>query len=101
MILEIAEIDVTPGAEAAFESAVAQAVELFRGAHGCRSLDLQRSIEHPSRYRLLVGWERVEDHVNGFRNSPAFQAWRALVGPHFAAPPRVEHTRSVLAGFGP
>jgi hypothetical protein len=27
----------------------------------------------------------------GFRQSPAFADWRAIVGPFFAAPPVVEH----------
>jgi hypothetical protein len=27
----------------------------------------------------------------GFRGSPAFSTWRAIVAPFFAAPPQVEH----------
>jgi hypothetical protein len=27
----------------------------------------------------------------GFRQSPAFAEWRAIVGPFFAVPPTVEH----------
>ncbi len=99
MITEIAEIDVKPGAEAAFEAGVAAAAPLFEAAKGCLSFALTRSIEHPSRYRLLVGWASVEDHTEGFRASPAFAQWRALVGPHFAAPPRVEHVAEVLKAF--
>ena len=96
MIHEIAEIDVTPGDEAAFEAAVAEAVPHFRNAVGCRSIALNRSIESPERYRLVVGWDSVDDHVIGFRESAGFQAWRGLVGRYFAKPPRVEHVASVI-----
>jgi len=52
---------------------------------------IERVIEKPGLYRLLVHWETLENHTEDFRNSQAFQDWRALVGPFFAAPPAVEH----------
>lgn len=99
MILEIVEIDVLDGHEAEFEAAVNQAAPLFQGSRGCRSFRLNRSIEKPQLYRLFVGWDTVEDHMVHFRESEAFQGWRALVGPHFANPPRVEHVNTVVDGF--
>ena len=99
MIHEIAEIEVLGGHEADFEAAVAEAGPHFKGARGCRSFALNRSVEAPQRYRLVVGWDTVEDHMVHFRESDAFQAWRALVGPHFAGPPRVEHVETVIDGF--
>ena len=99
MIFEIAEIEVKAGEEGDFEAAVAKAVPLFQRSKGCHGLELQRSIEKPSKYRLLVKWETVEDHVVHFRGAEEFQEWRKLVGPHFVSAPVVEHTRTVLAGF--
>ncbi|TPG44820.1 antibiotic biosynthesis monooxygenase [Roseomonas nepalensis] len=99
MFLEIAQIEVTPGSEPAFEEGVAKAGPLFRRARGCRGMELQRSVEFPSRYRLLVTWETVENHTVDFRGSADFQEWRRLVGDFFAAPPAVEHTRQVLKAF--
>ena len=96
MVLEIAEIEVTPGQEAAFEEGVRKARPLFQAARGYRSLELHRSIEQPSKYRLMIGWETVENHMVDFRESPAFQQWRALVGPYFASPPHVDHTNVVV-----
>lgn len=95
MFWEIAQIDVKPGEEAAFEAAVTRAVPLFRNAKGCRGVQLQRSVEHPARYRLVVDWETVEDHTVHFRGSEAFTQWRRLAGKHFASPPTVEHTYRV------
>jgi len=95
MIYEIATIEVAPEREEAFEAGVRAARPLFDAADGCRSIGLQRSIEHPSRYRLIVGWDTVDHHMVEFRNSPAFDRWRELVGPHFASPPVVEHVSDV------
>lgn len=97
MIFEVATIDVKRGSEEAFESGVAEALPLFRRAKGCHSVRLERSLETPSRYLLVVGWDTLEDHVERFRNSADFQAWRSLVGHTFAAPPLVEHMVKVLS----
>jgi heme-degrading monooxygenase HmoA len=99
MILEIAQIDVKPGLEAEFEAGAAKAAAIFKRAKGCKGMELQRSIEKPSRYRLFVRWETVENHTVDFRGSEDFKAWRALVGHCFAAGPEVEHTRQVVRGF--
>lgn len=96
MILEIAQIDVKPGEEAAFEARVGEAVAVFRQAEGCLGLELQRSIEKPSRYRVMIRWRTLENHTVDFRGSPLFQQWRALVGSHFAAPPEVEHCQVAM-----
>jgi heme-degrading monooxygenase HmoA len=99
MFWEIAQIEVKPGQEAAFEVAVGQAVPVFKNARGCKGMQLHRSVENPSRYRLVVDWQTVEDHTVHFRGSENFQEWRRLVGGFFASPPAVEHTQRVLTGF--
>jgi heme-degrading monooxygenase HmoA len=91
MILEHAAIDIHPGRQAEFEHALGQARPVIAAARGFLSLSLHRSMETPHRYVLLVGWESVEDHMVGFRQSSAFAQWRALIGPYFAAPPVVGH----------
>lgn len=96
MITEIAQIDVKPGSEAAFEAAVAEAGAVFGRSKGFHGFELHRSIEKPQRYRLLVKWETLENHTVDFRGSENFTAWRGLVGGFFAAPPEVEHTVTVV-----
>lgn len=91
MILERAAITVRDGDQEAFESAFATARELLAAAGGCESVRLLRGIESPTSYLLLVTWRRLEDHMEGFRSSPAFGEWRSLVGPFFAEPPDVQH----------
>ena len=91
MITEHALLPVIPGREAEFEVAFAEARGIICSMPGFLSLSLSRSIETPSSYLLLVEWERLEDHTIGFRQSPEYQAWRALLH-HFCDPfPVVEH----------
>ena len=99
MVLEIAQIDIKPGMESEFEAGVKAAAPIFKRAKGCTSMQLQRSIEKPARYRLFVEWQTLENHTVDFRGSPDFQEWRKLVGHCFAAPPEVEHTNQAVAGF--
>ena len=99
MILEIAQIDVKPGMEAEFEAGVKAAAPLFQRAKGCSGMQIQRSIEKPQRYRLVVKWDTVENHTVDFRGSADFQEWRKLVAHCFAVPPDVEHSSEVVKGF--
>lgn len=89
--MEIAQIEVLPGHEAAFELGVAEAKPAFARARGFLGMELHRSVEYPARYRLFVRWDTVEHHMIDFRESKDFGIWRSLAGPHFASPPQVEH----------
>src|SRR6202171_3928826 len=100
MITEIAQIDVKPGTEKDFEAAVAKARPLFLRAKGGKGFELHKSIEKPSRYRLMAKWDTLENHTVDFRGSEDFTAWRALVGQYFASPPEVEHTETVVTAAG-
>ena len=91
MIIERAQIDVRPGQEEAFEAVLAEARAVVSAARGFRGVTIARGIESPSRYLLLIEWDTIEDHTEGFRGSDAFTRWRELIGPYFAAAPDVEH----------
>jgi heme-degrading monooxygenase HmoA len=91
MVLEHALIDIRPGTGEAFEAALAEARRVIAASPGFVSLRLHRGIETPDRYLLLVEWDTLDAHVVGFRESDAFAAWRALIGPFFATPPEVVH----------
>ncbi|HUC36446.1 MAG TPA: antibiotic biosynthesis monooxygenase [Acidimicrobiales bacterium] len=96
MVLEHACVDVVEGEQGRFEEAFQRAKSIIASAPGFRSLRLDRCIETPTRYLLLVEWERLEDHTEGFRGSPAYQEWRRLLH-HFYDPfPVVEHFEPLL-----
>lgn len=92
MILEVADIRIQPGRQAEFDEAILRGIDaVIRQARGFQGWKVNKSIESPERYLLMIFWETLEDHTVHFRGSPAFAEWRAIVGPFFAAPPSVEH----------
>ncbi len=91
VITEHAELPVIPGQEADFEAAFEEAKALIAASPGFGGLTLSRCIERPSVYLLLVQWDSVEAHEVGFRGSPAYQEWRALLHHFYDPPARVEH----------
>ena len=92
MILEIADIRIHPGQQAAFDEAIQRAVATVAStARGFQGFKVNKCIETPERYILQIFWNTLEDHTVAFRQGPLFAQWRAIVGPFFAAPPLVEH----------
>jgi len=97
VITEQAVLDVKPGREAEFEDAFDTARSIIASSTGFVSLELLRCVERPSRYLLLVGWETLEDHTEGFRKSAGYEDWKELLH-HFYDPfPTVEHFSVVAA----
>jgi heme-degrading monooxygenase HmoA len=95
LILEVALLDVLPGRTHEFEKAFAEASKIISSAPGYRSHELQRCVEKPERYILLVRWNTLEDHTEGFRGSEAYGQWKRLLH-HFYDPfPTVEHFEPV------
>jgi len=96
MILEIADIRIQPGQQAAFEEAIQRGLDTVAAkAKGMRGYKVCKGIESPERYVLQIEWDTLEDHTVGFREGPLFTQWRAIVGPFFAGPPTVEHFEAV------
>ena len=97
MILELADIRIAPGQNAAFEEAIERGLRtVISHAKGFAGFKVNRGMESPERYILQIFWDTVEDHTVGFRQSEAFAQWRAIVGPFFASPPVVEHFELVI-----
>ena len=92
MILELADIRILPGKQAEFDAAIQRGVETVASrATGFRGYKVNKGIESPERYVLMIYWETLENHTVDFRGGPLFPQWRAIVGPYFAVPPVVEH----------
>jgi|NGEPerStandDraft_6_1074524.scaffolds.fasta_scaffold111878_2 heme-degrading monooxygenase HmoA len=101
MVLEFADIRIHAGRNAEFEAAIQRGLEtVISRSGGYRAHRVTRGIESPDRYMLMIWWETLEDHTVGFRGSPLFAEWRAIVGPFFAAPPAVEHFSLVMQSAG-
>lgn len=91
MVLEVAILSVRPGEAKAFEAAFLEAQHVISASPGYQRHELRRCLEAADRYLLLVWWDSLESHTVGFRQSPGYQRWRALLH-HFYDPfPTVEH----------
>jgi heme-degrading monooxygenase HmoA len=102
MILEVADIRIPPGKNAEFEVAIGQglATALSR-AEGYIAHKVQRGIESPERYLLMVWWQTLENHTVDFRQGPLFVEWRSFIGPFLAQPPEVQHFELALESGSP
>ena len=97
MILEVAILDVVPGKEARFQDDSERAQSIISSMHGYVSHQLQRCVESPARYLLLVRWETLEDHTEGFRGSPQYREWKNLLHHYYEPFPNVEHYEVIFS----
>jgi quinol monooxygenase YgiN len=96
MVLEIADIRIPLGQQAAFDDAIQRGIATVASrCTGFLGWSVHRSIESPERYVLMIEWATLENHTVDFRQGPLFAQWRAIVGPFFAQPPQVEHFQPV------
>ena len=91
LILEVAVLDVKSGDEQAFESAFSKAQAIISSMPGYVSHEVQNCLENASRYLLLVKWETLEHHTEGFRGSDEYQEWKSLLHHFYDPHPVVEH----------
>ncbi len=90
-VLEHAVLNVVQGQESEFEAAFEQAQSIISSMPGYIDHSLSRCTEKPSTYLLLVHWQTLAHHEEGFRQSDEYQTWKALLH-HFYQPfPTVNH----------
>jgi heme-degrading monooxygenase HmoA len=98
MILEVADIRIPPGKNSEFEAAIGRGLDtVLSRAKGYLRHQVQRGIESPERYLLMIWWTALENHTVDFRQGPLFAEWRSHIGPYLAVPPHVEHFDIALA----
>jgi heme-degrading monooxygenase HmoA len=91
MILEHAQLQVRTGEEASFEAAIAEARPLIAASPGFLGVEVRPAVETPGLYLLLVRWESVADHRDGFRQSARYEEWRALLHRFYDPMPNVDY----------
>ena len=100
MILEMAVLQVKPGLAGEFQDAFRTAEPIIAASTGYLGHELHRCVEDPNQFLLLVRWRTLEDHTKGFRGSPPYERWKALLH-HFYDPfPTVLHYETPGAGGG-
>lgn len=93
MILEIALLNVIPGKEAAFEHDMTIASEYIQMTPGYVRHEVRRCLDDgkTNKYALLVEWDTLEAHTEGFRKSAQYLEWRRLLHHYYDPFPTVEH----------
>lgn len=94
MIIEQALLQVKLGQADQFREAMRQARPLIAAQPGFQSIAVRGSFEDPDQFLLLVGWDRIESHAEGFRKSPEYSQWRDLLHDFYDPMPNVNY-------FGP
>jgi heme-degrading monooxygenase HmoA len=91
MIIEHALLNVRPGEEAAFEAAMAEAKPLIAASPGFLGIEVRPASEQSGVYLLLVRWETIADHRDGFRQSDRYGKWSGLLHRFYDPMPRVTY----------
>ncbi len=94
LVLEVAVLQVRPGEAERFEEAFCEAQEILASAGGYRGHELRSCVGAANRYLLLVWWDDLESHTEGFRGSPDYERWKDLLHRFYDPFPQVEHYRS-------
>ena len=61
---------------------------------------MQRPVAGPDRYGLLMRWETLEAHTQGFRESEEYGEWKRLLHSFYDPFPTVGHFEAVHEGRG-
>lgn len=95
MVTEVATFQAIPGKEEAFAAGIQRGGEVISSYPGCRSFTVQRCIEDPTRFLLIIQWDSLETHTEGFRKSPLFAEYRSHISGLFLDNPVVHHYQAL------
>lgn len=95
MILEVAILNVKLGRAEKFENDFQIASQYISSIDGYIKHSLKKCIEVDNQYILLVQWVSVEAHEVGFRQSPQYQKWKALLHDYYDPFPQVLHYEEI------
>jgi heme-degrading monooxygenase HmoA len=91
VIIEHALLQVLAGEELAFEAAMAEAKPLIAASPGFLGIEVRPSLETAGTYLLLVRWQNIAAHRDGFRLSERYQVWRDLLHRFYNPMPSVSY----------
>ncbi len=91
MILEIIRYLIADGQENQFETDYGKAAQYLDASPHCLNYKLARSGKGKNRYAMLIEWDSATGHLQGFRQSPDFGKFFALVKPYFNMIEEMEH----------
>ena len=94
MTTEVIRYKITPERASALEEAYQKAEAILQESEHCLGYQLLRGHEEPENWILLLMWDSVAGHEQGFRNAPAFSAFLVLVRPFIRDIQEMKHYES-------
>ena len=91
MTTEIIRYRIAAANAQAFEAAYRQAEPTLQSSEHCLAYRLLRGHEEPDNWILIIEWDSVQGHEQGFRKEPGFREFFALVKPFFADIQEMKH----------
>jgi heme-degrading monooxygenase HmoA len=91
VIIEHALLRVRAGQAHEFEVAMLQAKPLIAASPGFRTIAVHLALEEPDLYLLIVEWDDVSSHRDGFRLSDRYREWRSLLHKFYDPMPTVAY----------
>ena len=98
MIVEYTRYKIDEKRRALFERAYEKAGEALRSSSNCLHYELSHCTENPDFYILRIEWDSEEGHLKGFRNSPEFKTFFALVQPYVKDIEEMRHYEAISLG---
>lgn len=95
MILEVAILNVKPEKASTFEQDFQTAGQYISSIEGYIRHSLKKCIEVANQCILLVEWTTVRAHEVGFRQSPQYLEWKALLHDYYDPFPQVLHYETI------
>jgi heme-degrading monooxygenase HmoA len=96
MVSEIVKLKIKEGHSVAFEEAFKKAKTIVARSTGFVSLKLYKKIELSDVYLMKIAWHSIEDHKFGFRLSPEYLEWKALLHRFYDPMPTVEYFEEIM-----
>lgn len=96
MITEIALLKIRKNKSAEFENSFSVAQKIIAGMEGYMGHELQKCLEEENKYLLVVRWNKLEDHTEGFRKSIEYLQWKQLLHHYYDPFPTVEHYKEIF-----
>ena len=91
MIVEYIRYKIAAEQREAFEQAYEKTQDILKTSPHCLGYELSRCVEESENYILRIEWDSMDGHLNGFRKSPEFSQFFALVKPFFDAIEEMNH----------
>ncbi len=96
MITEHAVLNIKSGGASEFISAMQEAYSYIARQAGFQSMEVLPASEKEDQFLLLVRWDNIESHRDGFRRSQDYQKWRALLHGFYEPIPQIDYYEGTI-----